>query len=103
MAEKHFFELLKEETPNIQKAFFDYVGTIQKDCGLDEKTFQLVYIGIQSSNGQVASVAAHAGMAKKAGATRDEVRGAVLVSMISSGVTGITECLAGALNAYDHA
>jgi len=103
MAEKHFFDILGEETPDIRKAFFDYAGTIQSSCGLDEKTFQLVYIGIQSAAGIIGSVEAHAGMAKKAGATREEVRGAVLVSMLSDGVSGISHCLAAALNGYDNA
>jgi len=103
MAEKHFFELLEEETPSIRKAFYDYVGTIQRDGGLDEKTYQLVYIGIKAAAGQPGPVAAHTRFAKKAGATRDEVRGAVLVSMATNGVTGIASTLAAALDAYDNA
>jgi AhpD family alkylhydroperoxidase len=103
MAEKHFFQVLTEETPGINKAFFDLVGAIQKDSGLDEKTFQLVYIGIKAANGEIGSVVAHAGFAKKAGATREEVRGAVLVSLMTNGVTGIAACLSAALDAYDNA
>ena len=103
MSAPNFFQILSEETPAISKAFFDLVGSIQKDAGLDEKTFQLVYIGIQATNGAVASVAAHAGMAKAAGATREEVRGAVLVSMMTTGVNGISSCLSAALEAYDNA
>jgi len=103
MAEKHFFQLLGEETPSIKDAFFDFAGTVQKDCGLDEKTYQLIYIGIKAAAGEPGPVAAHAGFAKKAGATRDEVRGAVLVSMVSNGVTGISTSLAAALDAYDNA
>jgi len=103
MAEKHFFEILEEEAPGIRKAFFDYAEAIKIDCGLDEKTFQLVYIGIKAASGEPGSVAAHAGYAKRAGATRDEVRGAVLVSMLSDGVTGIASSLAAALDAYDAA
>ena len=103
MADKHFFQILAEETPNINKAFFDLVGAIGKDGGLDSKTFELVYIGIKTANGEPGPVAAHAGFAKKAGATREEVRGAVLVSLMTNGVTGIASCLAAALEAYDKA
>jgi AhpD family alkylhydroperoxidase len=103
MAEKHFFEILSEETPGINKAFFDMVGALEKDGGLDAKTFQLVYIGIRAAGGEAGAVAAHTGFAKKAGATREEVRGAVLISMMTSGVAGIAACLAAALNAYDNA
>jgi len=103
MAEKTFFQILAEETPGINKAFFDMVEAIGKDSGLDEKTFQLVYIGISAHKGMVGSVAAHAGYAKKAGATRDEVRGAVLVSLMTTGLKGVSSCLAAALDAYDNA
>jgi len=103
MAEKHFFEILTEETPSINKAFRDLAGAIEKDSGLDEKTFQLVYIAIKAAGGETGAVAAHAGFAKKVGATREEVRGAVLVSLMTNGVTGIASSLAAALNAYDNA
>jgi AhpD family alkylhydroperoxidase len=99
----NFFQILSEETPAVSKGFFDLAGAIQKDAGLDEKTFQLVYIGIQATNGAVASVSAHAGMAKAAGATREEVRGAVIVSMMTTGINGVAACLAAALEAYDNA
>ena len=49
----------------------------------------------------VLAVATHAGFAKKAGATREEVRGAVLVSLMTHGVTGIASSLSAALEAYD--
>ena len=103
MAEKHFFEILKEEVPGVNKAFFDLAGTLQKDAGLDEKTFQLVYIAIKASVGELGAVVAHAGMAKKAGATREEVRGAVLITLMTHGVSGVSSCLAAALDAYDKA
>jgi len=103
MAEKHFFEILTEEVPGVNKAFFDLVGALQKEGGLDEKTFQLIYIAIKATVAEQGAVAAHAGMAKKAGATREEVRGAVLITMMTNGVHGIGSCLAAALDAYDKA
>jgi len=103
MAEKNFFELLGEETPTIHKAFRDLIGALEKDAGLDAKTFQLVYLGIRAADGIPGAIAAHVPMAKKAGATREEVRGAVLVSLMVSGVIGISTCLAAALDAYDNA
>ena len=103
MAEKHFFEILAEETPGVNKAFFDLVGAIEKEGGLDAKTFQLIYIAIKASIGEVGAVAAHASYAKKAGATRDEVRGAVIVTLMTNGVSGVSSRLAAALAAYDNA
>ena len=103
MAEKHFIEVLRAETPGIAGAFFGMADTIEKEGGLDAKTFQLIYIAIKASVAEVGAVAAHAGYAKKAGATREEVRGAVLVTLMTNGVHGISACLNAALEAYDNA
>ena len=103
MAEKHFLELLAEEVPGINRSFFELADNLKNDAGLDEKTFQLVYIGIKAASGESGSVAAHAGYAKKAGASRNEVRGAVLISLMTNGVDGVASCLAAALNSYDNA
>ncbi|MCL2391191.1 MAG: carboxymuconolactone decarboxylase family protein [Oscillospiraceae bacterium] len=100
-----FFSIMNDETPTIFKGFFDMAGAIQKDGGLDEKTFQLIYIAIKASQGTdgLGSVVAHTAMAKKAGATREEIRGAVLVSLMTDGLTGVSSCLEAALDAYDNA
>ena len=103
MAEKHFIEIMEEEAPIVCKAFFDFAGTIKKDAGLDEKTFQLIYIALKASVGETGAVAAHAGMAKEAGASREEVLGAIFVTLMTNGVHGVSTCLAAALNAYDNA
>ena len=103
MAEKHFLEVLKEEAPAVSEAFFNLAGTLEKKGGLDAKTFQLVYIAIKASVGEVGAVCAHAAIAKKAGATREEVLGAVLITLMSNGVHGVQACLPAVLDAYDNA
>ena len=103
MAEINFFEVWGKESPDTMQAFMDFAGKIQGKCGLDEKTFQLVYMGIQASRGGVGSVAAHAGFARKAGATKKEVIGAVLVSLMTSGINGVSDCLTAACQGYDSA
>ena len=103
MAEKHFIELLQEEVPAVCAAFFGMGDTLQRDGGLDEKTFQLIYLAIKASVAEVGAVIAHAGYAKQAGATREEIRGAVLITMMTNGSHGVSSCLAAALDAYDNA
>jgi len=100
-----FFRIMNDETPSVFKGFFDMVGAIQKDGGLDEKTFQLIYIAIKAASGSdgLDSVVAHTAMAKKAGATREEIRGAILVSLMTNGLQGVGSCLEAALDAYDKA
>ena len=103
MSEVNFFEVWEKESPATMKAFFDFAGTIQKEGGLDEKTFQLIYIAMQASRGAVGSVSAHTAFAKKAGPTREEVRGAILVTLMTVGINGVADCLAAAMEAYDNA
>jgi len=98
-----FFSIMQNETPSVFKGFFDMATAIEKESGLDAKTFQLVYIAIKASQGAdgLPSVIAHTMMAKKAGATREEIRGAILVSLMTDGLTGVSTCLEAALDAYD--
>jgi len=100
-----FFQIMNEETPNVFKGFFQMAEAIKDDGGLDEKTFQLIYIALKAAGGSdgLGSVVAHTAMAKSAGATREEIRGAVLVSLMTSGLTGVNSCLEAALDAYDKA
>ena len=43
----------------------------------------------------------HAGFAKKAGATRDEVKGAILLTLMTVGINGVADALTVALDSYD--
>lgn len=103
MAEPNFIDVWEKESPQTRKAFFDFADTIQNEGGLDEKTFQLVYMAIQASRGAVGSVTAHAAFAKKAGATREEVRGAILTTLMTVGINGVADCLVAAMESYDNA
>jgi AhpD family alkylhydroperoxidase len=102
MAEANFFDVWGKESPETMKAFFDYAGILQNKGGLDGKTFQLIYIALQAQQGNAGSVAAHTGFAKKAGATRGEVVGAILTTLMF-GINGVAACLPAAVEAYDNA
>lgn len=102
MAGANFFEVWGKESPETMQAFFDFADKITSKSGLDEKTFQLIYIALQAQNGAVGSVAGHTAFAKKAGATREEVRGAVLTTLML-GINGVADCLVAAMDAYDNA
>ncbi len=102
MANDNFFAVWQNESPETFKGFNEFVGCLMKNTGLDEKTFQLIYMAIQASRGAIGSVAAHAGFAKKAGATRDEVKGAILLTLMTNGINGVSDALALALDSYDN-
>ena len=100
MAGQNPFVALLEEAPAVAEAFDGLIAALSSTSGLDAKTRQLVYIGIKVSQGEVDAVAAHVPMAKAHGATREEIRDAVLLSLTVSGVTGVTHCLVPALDTY---
>ena len=83
MAEKTFFEIFAEEAPDISKTFGGLYHCVKDTCGLDEKTWELVYIALKASSCSAHAVAVHAGFAKNAGATPDEVRGAIFLFLTS--------------------
>lgn len=97
---KNNYQIFMEEAPEQAKAFNGLIDSLQT-IGLDAKTLQLIYIGIKASQENSVAVAAHVTMAKQAGATRDEIKGAILLTLTTTGVTGVLACLAPALEAYD--
>ena len=102
MADQNPFVALREEAPAVAEAFDGLIAALSSTGGLDAKTRQLVYIGIKASQGEAGAVAAHVPMAKAHGATREEIRDAVLLTLTVSGVTGVTHCLVPALNTYEN-
>ena len=99
---KHYLEILADEAPEVKNAFYELADRL-RECGLDTKTFELIYIAIKAAAGQSDPVHAHAATAKKAGAKREEVLGAVLMSLLTNGVDGVSACLAAAIDGYDNA
>jgi alkylhydroperoxidase/carboxymuconolactone decarboxylase family protein YurZ len=91
-----------EEAPEAAQAFDGLIRALcSRDDGMDGKTRQLAYIAMRAAQGDAASIYAHVPMAKAEGATRGEVRDAVLMSLTVSGFRGVASCLEPALEAYD--
>jgi alkylhydroperoxidase/carboxymuconolactone decarboxylase family protein YurZ len=101
MQNQNPFAVFKKEAPQVAAAFDGLINAVSRQEGLDAKTRQLIYIGIKASQGDTGAVAAHVPMAKAHGATRDEIRDTVLLTLTVSGVKGITHCLVPALEAYE--
>ena len=96
------YMIFRQEAPQAADAFDGLIGAVRALGGLDDKTRQIIYIGIKASQGDAAAVAAHAPMAKQAGATREEVRDAVMLTLITSGVSGVVKCLPAELMAFEN-
>ncbi|HEX5168510.1 MAG TPA: carboxymuconolactone decarboxylase family protein [Cyclobacteriaceae bacterium] len=94
-------ETFYKESPHVSKAFDGLVEAIKNTTGLDAKTKQLIYIGIQAAVGNTTAVYYHVPMAKKSGASREEIKDAILITLTVCGLKGVTTCLSVALDVYD--
>lgn len=95
-------EVFEQEAPEVSKAFNQLIEALKSTSGLDSKTKQLLYIGIKSALGDVTAVRYHVQMAKQLGATRDEIKDTILITISVCGLSGVASCLPAALAIYDN-
>jgi alkylhydroperoxidase/carboxymuconolactone decarboxylase family protein YurZ len=96
-------ETFYREAPEVSKAFDGLIDALKNTKGLDDKTKQLVYIGIKAALGDATAIFHHVPMAKKSGASREEIRDAILITLTVCGLKGVISCLTLALEVYDKA
>jgi AhpD family alkylhydroperoxidase len=94
-------ELFRKEAPEVATAFNSLIMSLVASRGLDQKTKQLIYIAMKAAMGDDSAVKAHVPMAKAAGATREEVVDAILMTLTVSGLRGVVHCLPGALEYFE--
>ncbi len=98
---KSGFQLFQEESPEVAAAFNSLIEKLAKPSALDPKTKHLLYIAMKIVTGDQGAVIAHVPMAKKLGATREEIRETVILTLTVVGLKGINQCLTSALEVYD--
>jgi AhpD family alkylhydroperoxidase len=91
-------EVFQQECPELAARFDDVVAAQRALPGLDPKTRQLVNIAIQTANRNPRGVFFHAGMAARAGATRQEIIAAVVMNLHLSGLASVLDCLPAAVD-----
>ena len=94
-------ELFQNEAPEVASAFNGLIMSLVATQGLDTKTKQLIYIAMKAAMGDDTAVRAHIPMAKAAGATREEVIDAILMTLTVSGIRGVVHCLPEAVKQYE--
>lgn len=94
------FRVFMAESPDIGKAYMNMVIKQSQMSALDRKTHELAYISVLSAIRMTGGLNFHVKSAKDLGATRDEVKSAVLVGLPVAGIT-LVDSLEAALNAYD--
>ena len=95
-------ETFYREAPAVSKAFDGLIEALKDTKGLDGKTKQLIYIGIKAALGDTTAILFHVPMAKKAGASREEIKDTILITLTVCGLKGVAACLPSALEAYDN-
>lgn len=102
MERRNPLDAFKEEAPEVQQAFDGLIQSLIKTQGLDPKTKQLIYIAMKVALGDPVAVKFHVPMAKQLGATRDEVKDAILLTLTVCGIRGVAQCLGDAMDIYDN-
>ena len=91
------FNCFMEESSEVGKAYIDMILQQEKASALDNKTRELAYIAVLAAMG---GLLYHVQSAKKLGASRDEVKSAILVGLPAVGLT-IIDPLEAALKVFD--
>jgi alkylhydroperoxidase/carboxymuconolactone decarboxylase family protein YurZ len=86
-------EIFRREAPDVADAFGGLIKAIAAQEGLDQKTKHLIYIAMKASEGDAMAVRVHIPMAKDSGATKEEILGAILMTLTVSGIRGVVTCL----------
>ena len=100
---KSGYQIFQQESPEVAAAFNKLIETLAKPSALDGKTKQLLYIAMKIVTDDVGAAFMHVSFAKKAGATREELRETVVLTLTVVGLKGINTSLAEILAAYDKA
>jgi AhpD family alkylhydroperoxidase len=99
--EKSGYQIFQTESPEVAGAFNKLIEQLVKPSAIDQKTKQLLYIAMKAVTGDQGAVFAHVPMAKKLGATKQEIKETIILTITVVGLKGINECLAKALDLYD--
>src|SRR5271169_88349 len=98
---QYSFEHFEKDFPELASKYLELVEAQRSLKGLDSKTRQLINIGIQTANQNLRGVKYHAFMAKKAGATKKEVMGAVVLNLHLRGVGAVLDTLPAAIEGFE--
>jgi alkylhydroperoxidase/carboxymuconolactone decarboxylase family protein YurZ len=91
------YEIFRQECPELAERFSNLVEVQRSLQGLDQKTKQLINVAIQTAIRNSQGVRMHAVLAHEAGATREEIVGAVVMNLHLTGLVTVLDCLPAAL------
>ncbi len=96
--DKNPYDQFLKECPELARKFDELVDAQRAMPGLDPKMKQLINIAIQTANRNPRGVYFHA---RKVGAKREEVVGAVSMNLHLSGLATVLDSLPAAIEGYE--
>jgi 4-carboxymuconolactone decarboxylase len=90
---KHY-QRLQKRFPKVLDAVENLGSTIRKAGPLDNKTAELIQLGVAASSGSIGSVHSHAKRALKAGATKEELEHTLVLLISTIGFPKVAAALA---------
>jgi alkylhydroperoxidase/carboxymuconolactone decarboxylase family protein YurZ len=94
------FKVFMTEAPEYSEIWMRTVMDLDSVSSLDKKTEEIAYISVMAAVGLESGIPFHVKSAKSHGATRDEIKSAVLLGLPAVG-NKVIKALPIALNAYD--
>jgi alkylhydroperoxidase/carboxymuconolactone decarboxylase family protein YurZ len=94
------FKVFMEEAPEYSAIWMETIQRLDSVSSLDKKTEEIAYISILAAVGLESGIPFHVKSAKRSGATRDEIKSAILLGLPAVGNT-VIKALPIALEAYD--
>jgi AhpD family alkylhydroperoxidase len=94
------FEIFAKEASEYHGAWMEAVYKLDKANKLDEKTKELAYLAVLAAVRLESGIPFHVKLAKKHGATREEIIGSILVGLPAVGNI-VTPALSIALETFD--
>jgi alkylhydroperoxidase/carboxymuconolactone decarboxylase family protein YurZ len=97
----HAWQILEQNGNDYACAINDYIGRVRQLSGLDEKTFHLIWIAVQTALDYDLAVKAHVPLALSAGATLSEIVGAAAIAGAGAGPKGFVKCFAAIIKEHE--
>ncbi len=99
---KNSLDLFQEEYAEIQAIYAKLIHAVTKSKALDAKTKHLMYLAMKIITNDKNAITYHIPLAKKEGASRDEIKETIALSITVVGSKGISSFLKEALETYDN-
>lgn len=94
------FQIFIQEAPKHSEAWMEVVQKLDTASSLEKKTEEIAYVSVLAALGLESGISFHVKQARANGATRNEIKSAILLGLAAAGNI-VIKALPVALQAYD--